>query len=326
MNSLEDLFGRRFPYLRLSITDVCNFRCQYCLPNGYKKNGDFSFLQEKEIINLVKAFSDLGVIKIRITGGEPTLRNDLERIVQRIRSETTIQKISLTTNGYSLKKKALDYFNAGITAINVSVDSLNEESFLKVTGHNKLTEILDGINLAKEIGINPIKINVVLLKNINDLDLELFLQFLEDKDIDIRFIELMQTGTNYDFFKKHHISADSIKQKLINLGFMKKTREIDDGPAAVFYNSKYRGRIGIIAPYSKDFCTTCNRLRITARGELKLCLFGDTNYNLRPWLDNKEKIVELKETIINLLIHKKASHFLHFGKTGSTPHLASIGG
>ncbi len=324
MSILEDKFGRKFPYLRLSVTDVCNFRCEYCLPNGYQKSNT-CFLSTNEIIRLLTAFSQLGTEKVRLTGGEPTVRKDLTKIAKAI-SSTSIKTIALTTNGYNLQQKAQEFFDSGINALNVSVDSLNAEKFYKITGHDKLSIILKGIESGKKAGFKKIKVNTVLLKDINDNELPEILNWTKSEDLSVRFIELMRTGDNAEYFKKHHLSAEVIKEKLQNYGFIPSLRRSDAGPAQEYEHPDYKGKIGIIAPYSKDFCKTCNRLRITSRGELRLCLFGEGGFSLRPFLKSDNQIEELKDKILEVLHFKHETHYLHQGFTGITQNLASLGG
>lgn len=326
MKDLEDHFGRKFPYIRLSVTDVCNFRCQYCLPNGYQKTGDFEFLSTREIIRLLTAFAGLGVEKVRLTGGEPTLRRDIPAIAAALSRIPGIRTIGLTTNGYNLKDKAAAFFASGINALNVSVDSLNPEKFHAITGHDKLAAVLSGIETARKAGFRNIKINTVLLKDVNDSDLPEFLDRIKKESLSIRFIELMQTGDDSEYFQKHHISAEGVKAALFDRGFTLAPRAHDAGPAVVFRHPEYQGTIGVIAPYSKDFCKSCNRLRVTARGELRLCLFGERGYDLRPFLEADAQIEPLKNKILQLLHFKRDGHSLGQGMTGITPHLASLGG
>ncbi len=324
---IADAFGRRFPYLRLSLTDKCNFRCSYCLPNGYKKvaveEGDLNL---QEIIRLVRAFSGLGVWKIRLTGGEPTIRPDFLEIASEISSLRIIEKLAFTTNGYKLSERAQDYYDAGLRAINISIDSLKAEQFRTITGHDRLSEILDGMESCFAAGFKTVKINTVLLKGLNDAELDNFIFFVKDKPISLRFIELMRTKDNQEYFQKHHLSGSYVSQQLLSLGWFVKTREEGAGPAVEFEHPESRGKIGLIAPYSKDFCVTCNRLRMSAKGELHLCLFGEGGYSLRHLLQHDEQKQELQDQIVSLMNYKKSSHFLHQGNSGATPHLASIGG
>ncbi|MEI7494279.1 MAG: GTP 3',8-cyclase MoaA [Alphaproteobacteria bacterium] len=324
--NLKDTFERRFPYLRLSITDVCNFRCLYCLPNGYKKTGNLEFLCIEEVIRLVRAFASLGVVKVRLTGGEPTIRKDLIDIVREIRKNTTIQKVAITTNGYRLKTDVEEFYNAGVTSLNVSIDSLNPIKFHEITGHNQLDSILAGLEKALKQGFDSIKINTVLLKQLNQDDIVLFFEWIKTVPYQVRFIELMETGLHKDFFKKNHLSADKIVTYLGDLEFIEKPREFSDGPARIFTHKNYQGSIGIIAPYAKDFCKTCNRLRITAKGHLRLCLFGDSSHDLRPYLQNDQDQQLLESTILDLLVLKKPMHNLHNNDVGLMSHLASLGG
>ena len=327
---LKDTFGRSFPYIRLSITDVCNYSCTYCLPQGYKKNpGDKrSFMSSEEISRLAKALSELGVSKIRLTGGEPTVRKDFFDILRDMKQNSNIPKVTMTTNGYQLDKIAKQLHESGLDGINISIDSLNRETFKKLTGHDRLPEILKGIKILQKLNFKNIKVNAVLLKGINDTfeDFKLFESFIKENDIDFRFIELMQTGDNLDYFKKNHVSSKIFKDYLEKNHWIHQTYGKDAGPALNFIHSKYKGKFGIIAPYSKDFCKTCNRLRVTSRGDLRLCLFGNTGISIRHLLQNDEQKGELVDLIIKQLHLKKESHYLELGDTGITPNLSSTGG
>mgnify|MGYP002819881371 FL=1 len=205
MKMLRDSFGRSFPYIRLSITDVCNFKCGYCLPNGYQidKSDNRKFLHLEEIRRLAKVFSKLGVCKIRLTGGEPTVRKDFFDIIKILKNEAGIKKVVITTNGYHLDEKAKILVDSGLNGINISIDSLNRNTFKSVTGHDRLPEILKGINILQELNFENIKINAVLLNGINalDKDFEAWSKFIKENKVDFRYIELMQTGDNLDILK-----------------------------------------------------------------------------------------------------------------------------
>ena len=326
---LKDTFGRKFPYIRLSITDVCNFKCGYCLPNGYfKPNNHPGFLNILEIENLVNGLSDLGVSKIRVTGGEPTVRKDFFDIMKLIKSKSGIKKLVVTTNGYKLNQLTDKFLDTGVDGINISIDTLNRSKFKEITGHDRLPEILEGIKILQDKGFKNIKVNAVLLRDINDNqeEFDAWSEFINQNDISFRYIELMQTGDNLKYFKKYHQSAKVFKEYLDNKGWQNIDRATDDGPALNYVNQNSKGRFGVIAPYSKDFCKTCNRLRITAKGELRLCLFGNTGTDLRKYLQNPNQKDELVDLILTQLRFKKESHYLELGNTGITPHLASIGG
>ena len=316
MNILKDTFGRKFPYIRLSISDVCNFKCGYCLPNGYQvdKNDTRKFLRLDEIKRLANCFSELGVNKIRITGGEPTVRKDFFDIIKVLKFESRIQNVSITTNGYKLDKKAEQLVNSGLTGINISIDSLDREVFKNITGHDRLPEILHGIANLQSIGFENIKLNAVLLNRINSSikDFNNWAKYIEKNKVDFRYIELMRTGDNLEYLKEN---------KWIYQTFGK-----DAGPSLNYINPKYEGKFGIIAPYSKDFCKSCNRLRITSRGDLRLCLFGNTGINLRHLLQKDNQLEELKDLIMKQMQFKKESHYLELGDTGSTTNLSKTGG
>lgn len=326
MMHLEDDFGRRFSYLRLSLTEVCNFRCQYCLPNGYRKNGAHNFLEKDEVLRLVSALTPLGLWKTRLTGGEPTLRPDFLEIAEGIASTPGIKRLALTTNGYRLRENAQSYRDAGISHINISIDSLKAETFKDITGHDRLNEVLDGIAAAQSAKFQRIKLNTVLLKNWNDSEFENILAFLKDQDISLRFIELMRTGDNQDFFQRHHLSGAVVEKQLQAMGWREAPRSPGAGPAKEYQHPDYHGKIGLIMPYSKDFCDSCNRLRVTSKGDLRLCLFGEGGLSLRDLLQSDDHKHVLQQRVLKLLGGKAESHQLHQGITGATQHLASIGG
>lgn len=326
MSYLKDNYERHFYYLRLSITDVCNFSCGYCLPNGYQKT-DKHFLTLDEIRRIVTAFAELGVRKIRLTGGEPTLRSDFSDIAKTISTIHGIKKLALTTNGYKLLEHIEEYKHSGIQMITVSVDSLIPEKFYQITGHNRLPDVLAGINEAVRLNFKRVKINTVLLNHINIDEIESFIAWTRNIPISIRYIELMQTGTNLTYFKKHHIRSDVLRNHLEKIGWKQVTvREIDAGPAIEYFHPDYQGSIGIIAPYGKNFCATCNRLRVSARGQLHLCLFGDIGYSLRHLLQSDEQLPELKNFILEKLPYKRESHYLHENNHGINSNFAAIGG
>ena len=330
MNTLKDSFGRSFPYIRLSITDVCNFKCGYCLPNGYQvdKSDNRTFLSAEEIGRLSKALSELGVCKIRLTGGEPTVRKDFFDIVKLIKSNSGIKKTVITTNGYHLDKIASKIKDSGLDGINISIDSLNRETFKKITSHDRLPEILRGIEELQKLDFKNIKVNAVLLRGVNDSekDFDEWSQFIKNNEIDFRYIELMQTGDNLDYFNKYHVPATKFTDYLNSNNWIIQTLGRDSGPSKNYINSEFKGKFGVIAPYSKDFCKSCNRLRITAKGDLRLCLFGNTGINIRHLMQTDEQIEELKDLILKQLNFKKESHYLELGETGLTKNLSTTGG
>lgn len=322
---LSDNFGRRFTYLRLSITDVCNFSCTYCLPDGYQCEQPRDFLSLAEIKRLTKAFAALGTEKIRITGGEPSLRKDLPDIINLCKHTPGIKKVAITSNGFKLPQHLPQWLDAGLDAINISIDSLDPRQFKAITGHDKLNTILKGIDMGLADGRANFKVNTVLMREHSGKDIQSYLDWIKDTPITLRFIELMQTGDNKAFFDAQHVQGSRIKQNLILDGWLPVIQHKSAGPAQEFYHPDYQGKIGLIMPYSKDFCHTCNRLRVSSSGKLHLCLFGEQGLSLREQLQDDD-ITPLKTKIVALLADKKASHYLHEKLTGATKHLAMLGG
>lgn len=324
---LIDHYARRFTYLRLSVTEVCNFRCNYCLPDGTdcSPSQRAQELDLTEIRRLVTAFATLGTRKVRITGGEPSLRRDLSDIIATCKAVPGIEQVALTTNGYRLAQDLPDWQAAGLDALNVSVDSLDAARFEMITGHDKLQKILSGLEQAEALGIGTIKVNSVLMRHWNDDELDDFLAFVRTRRITLRLIELMQTGDNHDFFSRHHLSGNSIAEQLQQRGWREKNRALHAGPAREFFHPDYRGGLGLIMPYSKDFCDSCNRLRVSSEGKLFLCLFTEEHQRLRDLLqtDYQQPLVDYLRAAVS---GKAASHYLHQQQPGATRHLAMIGG
>lgn len=324
---LVDAFQRAYYYLRLSITDQCNFRCNYCLPNGYQPEANKpSFLTLSEIVHVAEAFAAMGTEKIRLTGGEPTLRKDFITIAENVANVSGIRQLALTTNGYRMAKDVDAWQRAGITSINVSVDSLDPKMFHQITGINKFDEVMRGIERAFEIGYKKVKVNSVLMKNLNDHEFNQFLAWVKNRPIQMRFIELMQTGEMDTFFHHHHLSGEILVKKLLEQGWQLQQKAITDGPAKVFKHPDYMGEIGLIMPYEKNFCASCNRLRVSAKGKLHLCLFGEEGIELRDLLRSDDQQSILQARIFSALQGKREHHYLHQGDTGIRQHLASIGG
>ncbi|MCV2884018.1 GTP 3',8-cyclase MoaA [Aestuariibacter sp. AA17] len=321
---LTDKFGRQFHYLRLSVTDVCNFRCTYCLPDGYDPQQTRGFLSLDEIRRVVNGFAALGTSKIRITGGEPSLRKDLPDIIAACVQTQGVNNVALTTNGFRLDEQVQDWYDAGLTQLNVSIDNLDPRQFHSITGHNKLETILSGIDKALTLGL-PVKVNAVLLKSLTDSGVSAFMEWVKHTPVSLRFIELMETGDNPRFFEDEHVSGQRIQSKLLREGWVSVDRQFDSGPALEYRHANYRGRIGLIMPYSKDFCATCNRLRVSSTGKLHLCLFADEGLDIRDAINHSDPIV-LQQRLISLLTQKEQKHWLDERKTGATKHLAMLGG
>lgn len=324
---LKDTFDRRFSYLRLSVTEVCNFRCDYCLPEGTDCSAEARAqdLSLAEIRRLVAGFAQLGTRKIRITGGEPSLRKDLVEIIRICKSTPGIETVAITTNGYRLEKDIAAWHAAGLDALNVSIDSLDHATFKMITGHNKLQSVLRGLARAVDIGIPAIKVNAVLLKHYNQNTLTDFFEFVRARPITLRLIELMRTADNAHYFNRQHVSGAHIIDQLQSAQWRERTRAEDAGPAREFFHPDYQGGIGLIMPYSKDFCASCNRLRVSSQGALFLCLFAEQHQSLRHLLQCDDP-QPLKAFLTNAIAGKQFGHQLHQHNPGATRQLAMIGG
>lgn len=321
-----DAFGRRFRYLRLSVTEVCNFRCTYCLPDGYRKSGPMDFLRPDEVDRLVRAFAQLGIRKVRLTGGEPTVRKDITQLIARVSAQPGIDKIALTTNGWNLARNVDEWVAAGLSNLNVSVDALDRDAFHRITGHDRLSDVLEGIERALALPLKAVKMNAVLLRDGLEDDFSAWTEFVRKRPIAVRFIELMRTVDNMAFFADQHVSGGVLREWLETHGWTPKSRGIDDGPAVEFNHPDHVGRIGLIAPYAPGFCDGCNRLRVTARGQLRLCLFGEGGRPLRDLLEADEQREMLAARIVEALTFKPAAHGLHGANPGDTRNLAQTGG
>ena len=323
--ALRDGMGRSLEYVRLSVTDRCNFRCVYCLPEGCPKERDRPLTLE-EIGRLVRAFAGLGFWKVRITGGEPTIRSDIREIVARVAATPGVRRIGLTTNGYRLAELAPGLREAGLSALNVSLDSLDRERFARLTGQDRMDGVVEGIEAAVDAGIPSVKVNVVLLRGFAEAELDHFLSWTRFLPLTIRFIELMQTGSNEAFFRRHHLPAEGIRQDLLARGWSPVEKAPSDGPAAMYRHPEHRGHAGLIAPYSENFCASCNRLRVSSTGNLRLCLFGENEVPLRDRLRRDDQEADLRRLVAKAVAGKPAAHFLREGRCGSASSLAAIGG
>ena len=321
---LQDSLGRRFYYLRLSVTDVCNFRCSYCLPDGYQGKPDESFLNVNELEAAARGFVAMGTKKVRLTGGEPSLRKDITEIISRLNGIAGIETLAMTTNGYKLPQRVASWTKAGLNQLNVSIDSFDAAEFHRITGHDRLDEVLEGVQQAKALGLK-VKLNSVLMRGVND-DLDATLNWLKTHPVTLRFIEVMETADQQVFFRQYHQSGESIRIKLIEQGWQPVVRGITAGPAQEFWHPDYIGRIGLIMPYSKDFCASCNRLRISSLGKLHLCLFSEHGIDVRPYLQQGVATEELVSAISQYVSGKSAGHQLLDHNSGGMANLSQIGG
>lgn len=323
---LIDGFGRRFEYLRLSVTDACNFRCVYCLPNGFRPtHGAPPPLAADEVEVLLRGCASLGVWKVRLTGGEPTVRTDIVDLVGRAAAVPGIRRVALSTNGYRLDTLADSLAAAGLRQLNVSVDHLDPVAFAHLTGKALLGRALAGIERSLAAGLS-VKVNVVLMRGLNDGALDAFQGWVRDTPVTVRFIELMQTGGNRDFFDRHHAGLGPLAARLAEEGWAERPRLAGDGPAREYTHPDFAGGIGLIAPYAAGFCEGCNRLRVTSQGALRLCLFGRGETPLRPLLQPGAPPEALARHISAALSQKPAAHRLHVQDAGDTLQLAAVGG
>ncbi|BAD78461.1 molybdenum cofactor biosynthesis protein A [Synechococcus elongatus PCC 6301] len=324
---LADHHDRQFRYLRLSLTDVCNFRCGYCLPKGQQLDPQRpALLTLPEIRHLIEGFVALGIEKVRLTGGEPTLRSDLVDIVRAVAAVPGIRRVALTSNGWNLRDRLADLQAAGLTQLNLSLDSLDAARFQAITGSSRFEAVMAALEQAIALRLPILKVNAVLLKTLNYPQLSDFVEFVRDRPISIRFIELMQTLDNHDYFQQEFLSGSVLTEQWLAQGWQPIKRDRTAGPAQEYCHPNYQGKLGIIAPYSPNFCQNCNRLRVTSRGALRLCLFGTGEFDLRPWLQHPDQRSQLLEQVQQTLNFKTAGHQLAEANSGDTRNLATYGG
>jgi GTP 3',8-cyclase len=316
-----DSYQRQVRYLRLSVTDRCNLRCRYCMPEeGTTKLQHSDILNYDEITQLVTELAQNGIDKVRLTGGEPLIRKDIVTLVKRLRAVPGIHELVMTTNGLLLKEYAKALKEAGLNRINLSLDTLKNERFEAITRGGQLAQVLEGIEAAKTYGLLPLKINVVLMGGFNDDEIEDFVALTQDEAIDIRFIELMPMGEAKHWSKAHFIPCEIVLEKVKALK-LDTVQEI--GSPATYYRLPHGvGRVGLIRPMSCQFCQSCNRIRVTAEGKLKTCLHSDTEWDLKPLLKDKGSVMSIVETALS---EKPKSHGLNEGKYIKR-NMISIGG
>lgn len=303
---MKDNHNRNIDYLRISVTDRCNLRCIYCMPEEGIKNllPHHEILSYEEILRVVEIGIHLGITKIRVTGGEPLLRKGIVNFIERLARIEGIQDIGMTTNGILLKKFAKDLHNAGLRRVNVSLDSLDENKFRAITRIGSIYEVLEGIEEANKVGLKPVKVNVVIMRGINDDEIEKFIRWSMEVPYQIRFIEFMPVGPNA-WRKELFMSKDEIKEKIEKkIGKLIPVRMKKSGPAEYFTFEGAKGVIGFISPITSHICVRCNRLRLTADGKLRPCLFSDKEVDLKKVLREGASQKKISEIIIKT-IHLK---------------------
>lgn len=277
---MQDNYGRKINYLRVSVTDLCNLRCSYCMPaEGVLKKAQREILTLEEIENIVRAAVKMGIDKVRITGGEPLVRNGIIQLIDNLAKIKGLRDLALTTNGALLKKYASDLKQAGLNRVNISIDTLNPAKYQEITRLGNLDNVLEGIQAAKEVGLGPLKLNVVLIGGFNDDEIEDFVNLTLKDDLEVRFIELMPLGEAGAWVQSSFISNETVLHKvprLIPLPFK------GHGTVARMYKlPNGKGKVGLISPISSHFCNYCNRIRVTPDGKLKSCLHSNQEINLK---------------------------------------------
>lgn len=305
---LTDRYHRRIEYVRLSVTDRCDLRCQYCMPEGFR---DFEapddWLRFDEIERVIRAFSALGTRRVRLTGGEPLVRRDLPVLASRLAALPGIEDLSLSTNATRLARHAVELRQAGISRINVSLDTLRADRFQAIT-RGKLDKVLAGLMAAREAGFAPIKINMVVMRGVNDDEVHDMVEFCLEHDFTLRFIETMPIGATGRSATDHYLSLQDVKARLARDYDLIPGAVPGGGPARYVQVAGTDLRIGFITPLSQHFCDTCNRVRLSVEGTLYLCLGQNDKYELRPLLRDGIGDAELQQHIIQAIDLKPERH------------------
>ncbi len=324
-----DQFGRRVEYVRVSVTDKCNLRCVYCMPlDGLDWLKRESLLSYEEIASVLRTLAGMGLEKVRITGGEPLVRKDLPRLVGMVAEIPGIVDISLSTNAVLLADQARALRDAGIRRVNVSLDSLQEERVDAIARRpGSFGRIMEGLEAAEVVGFDPIKINVVLIGGQNDDEIEDFALITRDRPWHVRFIELMPTGSNLDLSADNFVSCQEALARIRRMGSIEPVDgPAGNGPATYFRFPGAAGTVGVITPMSHNYCDRCNRMRLTADGQLRPCLFGSIQTNLRDPLRAGADLVPLIEETLRI---KPERHYLIQGSdegSGGLVALSQTGG
>lgn len=298
---MTDGYGRKIEYLRMSVTDACNLRCGYCMPDDSRQRCNCKQnLSTDELVEIAAAAAELGVKKLRITGGEPLVRSDIVELVRRVSSVDGIEDISLTTNGTLLTPIAKDLYEAGIHRINISLDTLDPEKYARITRGGKFADAVEGIRAAMNAGMEPVKLNTVLMGGVNDDEIEALAQLTVRYPIELRFIELMPIGKASDFDREAYLPNTRVLEKLPGLIELESEKH---SVAKMYRLEDAKGKIGLISPLSNHFCNECNRIRLTADGCLKPCLHSADEISVKGLHGD-----ELKEKILNAVGKKPKMH------------------
>ena len=317
MDALIDAYNRRINYLRISVTDRCNLRCQYCMPKeGVSQFGHSEILTYEEILRIAELAVKKGINKVRITGGEPLVRKDAVQLISQLSRLRGIEDLSMTTNGILLAEFAPALIQAGLKRVNISMDSLLPEKYRQITRGGELSRVWAGIKAARAVGISPIKINVVAIAGFNDLEILNFARLTMQDPFQVRFIEFMPIGFFSEWRPEQCLPSEEIKRRIEThhpLVPVNSSKNSHDGPARLFKFPGAVGEIGFISPISDHFCNTCNRLRLTADGKLKTCLFSDEEVDIKFLLRSGCHDEELAKKLSEAISTKPLRH----GFTGS---------
>ena len=322
----RDQFGRSIEYLRISVTDRCNFRCLYCMPEqGLPWLPKSEILSYEEIAEVVRQLAPLGLRRLRITGGEPTIRPNLDELIRLLRANATVEDIALSTNGVRLQRIAQLYREAGLDRVNISADSLRPERIASIARRSLGFDPLAAASAATCAGLDPVKINVVVMRGINDDELLDFARLTIDHAWHVRFIELMPVGEMRELTFAHVVPSDEVLDRIAVLGALDPSDgpKRGNGPAAYYRLPGAAGTIGVITPMTHTYCASCNRVRLTADGRLRTCLFGDHEVNLRNPLRAGEP---LAPHFLRALDEKPREHALLQLRVGGLRALSQVGG
>jgi cyclic pyranopterin phosphate synthase len=304
----RDSHGRTHTYLRISVTDRCNLRCRYCMPaEGLEWLPRAEILSFEEITRLAGIFHDRGARKIRFTGGEPTARKDLPRLVAMVRERCYEAVLHMTTNGLTLHRDAAALKEAGLQGLNVSLDSLDRATFAAIARRDRFAETWAGIEAAYALGFRPLKLNCVVLRGTNDHEAPAFVGLTRDRDFDVRFLEYMPYG-HANTLQPEYVAGEEIRRRIEDAGYRLEPLRWDGGPARCYRVPGHQGRVGFITAVSHHFCGACNRLRLTADGYFVNCLYGEKRLNLRDPLRAGAGDDELADLIQSELDRKWAAH------------------
>jgi cyclic pyranopterin phosphate synthase len=307
---MKDAFGRDITYARLSVTDRCNLRCAYCMPEGGVEDiGHGRVLRNEEFVEIARSFAELGVSKFRVTGGEPLVRKGIVRLVGDIASIPGVRDLSMTTNAALLKDMAAPLKEAGLRRVNVSLDTLDEGKYRQITRGGSLSDALNGIEAAQKAGLGPIKLNCVLLKGFSEGEVRRLAELTLSYPLDVRFIECMPIGTMAEEARERFLPLSFVAAEL---GEMAKAPEDPHAAAQMYRLPGALGKVGLIAPLSSKFCSSCNRIRLTSDGMVKPCLHSDGEWPLRPFLGDGEA---LKRAIEGAVQMKPRQHRLLEGES-----------